>query len=222
MGGNVAGLYAASYPSHLCSVTLMCPAGKTGKHLVFCHIFSYLDLNILIAVLIFSVLQVWFITKTQILWGVWGRWRRLGRKMQSRWSPPIFHSWRICWDYVVTTPSTSPGRYRTELHGLLLMHWSGGQGSTEINVTLATAAVLGDISVVRSCRVSWTTGFLTMVSTKKVSPGLQSSNLTVTRNPFIIPSCNIRLLQPLGRSTLWLDIIRLWYGRYYNEWMRSR
>ncbi|XP_029990970.1 LOW QUALITY PROTEIN: monoacylglycerol lipase ABHD6 [Sphaeramia orbicularis] len=27
MGGNVAGVYAACYPSHLCSVTLMCPAG---------------------------------------------------------------------------------------------------------------------------------------------------------------------------------------------------
>ncbi|XP_028302156.1 monoacylglycerol lipase abhd6-B-like [Gouania willdenowi] len=27
MGGNVAGVYAARYPTHLCSLTLMCPAG---------------------------------------------------------------------------------------------------------------------------------------------------------------------------------------------------
>lgn len=31
MGGNVAGVYAARYPAHLSSVTLMCPAGKLSR-----------------------------------------------------------------------------------------------------------------------------------------------------------------------------------------------
>ncbi|XP_066526636.1 monoacylglycerol lipase ABHD6 [Hoplias malabaricus] len=36
MGGNVAGVYAASYPSDLCSVTLICPAGlKNTEDSVF-------------------------------------------------------------------------------------------------------------------------------------------------------------------------------------------
>lgn len=34
MGGNVAGVYAASYPDYLCGATLICPAGKHSRHLV--------------------------------------------------------------------------------------------------------------------------------------------------------------------------------------------
>lgn len=34
MGGNVAGVYAATYPAHLSSVTLICPAGKLSRCLL--------------------------------------------------------------------------------------------------------------------------------------------------------------------------------------------
>lgn len=33
MGGNVAGVYAAHYPTHLSSLTLMCPAGNISSPL---------------------------------------------------------------------------------------------------------------------------------------------------------------------------------------------
>lgn len=31
MGGNVAGVYAAQYPENICSLTLICPAGRQGR-----------------------------------------------------------------------------------------------------------------------------------------------------------------------------------------------
>lgn len=35
MGGNVAGVYAAHYPTHLTSLTLMCPAGNISRRLSY-------------------------------------------------------------------------------------------------------------------------------------------------------------------------------------------
>lgn len=42
MGGNVAGVYAACYPSEICSMTLICPDGQSLHMCVSMFVFVYI------------------------------------------------------------------------------------------------------------------------------------------------------------------------------------